>query len=108
MEFAAAGDIEVYADENLSAKLDGEYKTLTAVASPLPYSIGDDGRMRVFLPSWIESVEVRITSKENRRGQRVALIVRDGLGEERTAEEYGFDLTKNEPYSLSIENPCFS
>ena len=102
--FDAAGDIEVYVDGVLSARLDGEYKTLTAVSSAIPYSVGG-GSPRVFIPNGTRGVTVKILSHSGGEG-RVAVVIRDYAGGERTLAEKTFSTAPRGEYSFTLDDPC--
>ena len=108
VEFDTVGEIGVYYDGVLAAKLDGSFKTVTGIESKLPYSVDDGGILRVFIPSYINAVEIRILSKKAAEEQRAVLYQRRSDGSAQAAEIKTFSLEAGKEFSFTVENTAAS
>ncbi len=108
VEFDTVGEIGVYYDGVLAAKLDGSFKTVAGIESKLPYSVDDGGILRVFIPSYINAVEIRILSKKAAEGQSAVLYKRCSDGSAQAVEEKTFSLEAGKEFSFTVENTAAS
>ncbi len=107
IEFNVDGTVRVSVDGEEAAELDGKYRTVAPVDSPLPYSVTDGGKIRVFLPRGIQSVEVCVTARESAEGQTAVIKRRDCAGKETAVGTVTFSAEPGETFVFTVQNPCF-